>query len=485
MFWNIILQLKKLITACLTSWFWFGMIIWSIPFCAPSPLQKLPFLPINGIELLVVLLLVTDCFLLKERLGRRPDDLRVNPWPLLWLALFLLAAVGGTLSIQSYLTSGLAGEELWSSSTPAGYAYLKLLGWVVAGAFFLTCVFILNSWDRIKKTIVVYITAVTSACLYGFFLVLSYWRGGFFLVTREQYYLVRWWQTHTSPPRFLGTAIEPQNFANLLLTVLPLTLALYLAKTGQTRSRHLWLGLAFFIQLGSLLTTFSGAGLAAGIIGCLFLVVSGWHFWDKIRLSLTVALSLGLVGLIIMSCLWLVPDFPSAISDWLGKFSPAQQYLSSIPRQKLLANPNTSSVVERHWLRQAAQKMFIDNPWLGRGVGGFASDYWLYRPPGGLSYQNYLPRVHNQYWEVLAEHGLIGAGLLLLFFGSLAQLFGKIRQNDDQKLRVLILALGTVLISLAIQSWSFGTMQHLYFWLVLGSIYALGSLLEDRRSKNR
>ena len=63
---------------------------------------------------------------------------------------------------------------------------------------------------------------------------------------------------------------------------------------------------------------------------------------------------------------------------------------------------------------QATSQMISDNPWLGVGLGAFQFAYTRYDQSSGAQR---VEQTHNDYLQVLADAGLVGAGLTLLFVG--------------------------------------------------------------------
>ena len=82
---------------------------------------------------------------------------------------------------------------------------------------------------------------------------------------------------------------------------------------------------------------------------------------------------------------------------------------------------------ERNNLKEIAYKIFNENPWFGIGIGNFNT--YLNFNSKNLSYSN----AHNLYLNLLAETGVFGLGLFILFIGCL------INRNFKKKYLVAIL----------------------------------------------
>ncbi len=70
----------------------------------------------------------------------------------------------------------------------------------------------------------------------------------------------------------------------------------------------------------------------------------------------------------------------------------------------------------RQYLLQPTLKMWRDHVWTGVGPGQYDVAFPKYRPP---TIQNAPVHAHNEYLELLAAYGLVGAGLFLAVLGAL------------------------------------------------------------------
>jgi len=213
--------------------------------------------------------------------------------------------------------------------------------------------------------------------------------------------------------RASGTFLQPNPFAGYLGLLLPLAYAVAFAgwrsvlrQPGAPRPNRIAL---------TLLATVSGTLMATGL-------VMSWSRGALLGLLAGLVLVILRIGrrawmpLLILSLLLAVTILQGA-STW--PFSALAERLyqgSAYLGQNLGAIDITDAnfaVIERlaHW--QAAWRMFSQRPWLGVGIGQYATIY----PTVALArWVDPLGHAHNYYLHVLAEMGIIGLAVMLAFW---------------------------------------------------------------------
>lgn len=212
--------------------------------------------------------------------------------------------------------------------------------------------------------------------------------------------------------RAFGNFEQPNPFAGYLATILPLAVALALApgERHAGRGRLLAAGAALALAAGIALSQSRGAWLGLVVAGAVFLLV-----WSH-RARLLLAPAAGLAVLVVVLALaGLVPGSVGA------RLAQTLENFGIFDVRTVELTPENYAIVERmaHW--QAAWAMFLDNPWLGVGAGNYASAYPSYYVPPWL---DPLGHAHNYYLNMLAELGVLGLGLLLLFLGATFRTLG-------------------------------------------------------------
>jgi putative inorganic carbon (HCO3(-)) transporter len=169
-------------------------------------------------------------------------------------------------------------------------------------------------------------------------------------------------------------------------------------------------------------------GALLGLLGGVGLVALGWGRGAWGLLGLGAAL-LALWG---PNLLAILP------AGFVGRLVDTVQYMG----QNLTAIEITDenfALIERaaHW--QAAWRMFAARPWLGVGVGQYATTYPAVAIP---RWQDPLGHAHNFYLNVLAEGGLVGLlGYLAVQGAALAEAWRGARRLSGWE---RCLALGTL-----------------------------------------
>ncbi len=203
--------------------------------------------------------------------------------------------------------------------------------------------------------------------------------------------------------RAAGTFRQPNPYAGFLGLVAPLAvvLAVWAWARPQTRSRWAWLPrvvlplVAAVILAGVLASWSRGAWLALAV--ALLAAVAGFsrRAAPAVFVGAGLAVAIGLV-------FGLADLLPASV---VGRISEVSDYLGFIDVTRVEVTDANFSVVERvaHWL--AAARMWADHPWLGVGIGNYATAYPGYALP---RWQDPLGHAHNVYLNFGAETGLVG-----------------------------------------------------------------------------
>jgi tetratricopeptide (TPR) repeat protein len=214
------------------------------------------------------------------------------------------------------------------------------------------------------------------------FLVLAGILGSFYSFAQAFGFDLAGWDTHFGGRSF-STLGNPIFWAGHLLVLLPL--ALYLAFSSEGRiEKFFWFG-ALFILTVSLLTTRTRGAWAGALGELLILALLSWKAkwaWKGF-----------LIGIIA----FLLTIF----------FIPSLQ-----ERAVSIFHIHSEGASGRYFMWDAARKLWEEKIWMGQGPGGYASHF--HRIQAELSQaQPFHPywtafHAHNEYWELLAERGILG-----------------------------------------------------------------------------
>jgi O-antigen ligase len=214
--------------------------------------------------------------------------------------------------------------------------------------------------------------------------------------------------------RASGTYISPNNLADLLALLLPLTLAFLLVGRLGVLAK-ICLGYAAVVMAAGLAVTFSRGGYisaAAGVI--LVLGILLFHANHRVR-ALLLLLTILVVGTIFVN----------------GYLSKTYAYVQRVnnPNVTLTGVLDTSSRLQM-W--QAAAEMWEDNLWFGVGPDHYDYRFREYRPE---TIQSRPDRAHNDYLNLLADWGVAGGVIVLtgmgIFIFHLRQTWPHVRREEN------------------------------------------------------
>jgi O-antigen ligase len=208
--------------------------------------------------------------------------------------------------------------------------------------------------------------------------------------------------------RAYGHFEQPNPFAGYLSTILPISVAMSLARSARGL-RWLAVGATLVLALGVVASQSRGAWL--GLATALGILLLAWSRRGRRLLipafgSILLAVLLAMAGLL-----------PATLVD---RLSQTLEYFGVFDVRTVQVTSENWAVVERmaHW--QAGWYMFLDHPWLGVGAGNYAEAYPGYYLGDWLEP---LGHAHNYYLNMLAELGVAGLALwgvfLALVFAAL------------------------------------------------------------------
>ncbi len=264
-------------------------------------------------------------------------------------------------------------------------------------------------------------------------------------------------------PRIAGPVGDPNFFAQILVIVVPLVVALAWTETSR-RYRALALACVALVVAGIVCTYSRGGGLA-------LCVVLGLSLLDRRidRRYLAMA-GAGLAVLLIL--------LPADFTRRLGTVS------TILPGHETTLRPDSSFELRKLWV-QTAWHIFLDHPLAGVGGGNYAAYYDEYSATVG-SVNREFDRVgmahypHNLYLEVAAETGLVGVVVfgfvLLTCFVTLARARRAFLTARDERMAALARATAIALTGYLVSSlFLHGAFQR-YLWLLLAFAVALDGI---------
>ena len=338
----------------------------------------------------------------------------------LWLGLFPLqyasypSALVETLSPAAYAlrTDGLGTTPATTTLSLDGGAtlveFLKALSYVT---LFVAVLVLADSARRVRQLMKVLFLVGLCEAVYG---ILAFYAGDGSVL----------WNPVFAAESVGGTYVNRNHFAGLMELTIPLGIALILGtlggrpgvRTWQARARH---ALRFLlhrrsrrylyivIMIAALFLSASRGGVAAFVLALVLVtslgLISRGRRSEEIRAARWVLL-LSIVA-----------------AAWFGV---------GVLGDRLAATARSGFDVERVTVWKTTLRMCADFPWTGSGAGTFRSVFPAYRDGSGSAM--FYEHAHNDYLELVAEQGVLGAVLLggAVFAAMASNILAFLRRRD-------------------------------------------------------
>lgn len=320
--------------------------------------------------------------------------------PLILLALYAFIQ---TLPLTSN-TGGESGIQLWQSISADPFetrvSVLKLLALALAGALLLRYT---SSRSRLRALIYTIIVISVASAFFGILRQTTQTSAGFFL-------------SHLQPGLGYGQFINRNHFAYLMEMALGLLLGMAVSRGVSRNYIVIYLALALPVWTALVLCNSRGGlfSMLAQVLflGLLFSIARGRRedaesreseasLWSRFGRSAIFRLSLcvGLGAVILIGALWIGGE-------------PLTSRLETVSREVSAEIIDESGGSRRREIWRATWQMIKDHSVTGVGLNG----YWAAIPQYLNSSGQQTPRqAHNDYLELLASVGVIGAGLAVWF----------------------------------------------------------------------
>ncbi len=430
----------------------FYLTVFSLPFLAVSPLGKFYGIP-TGVIFGVFVLVTLAAFVLEK--GIRP--LLRGFWQTPFIRLLLLFFLVNALSLIIAGTEGEMGRE--SIIRLVYLAFSVVVFWLTAS--------LVDEEPVFHGFLRVYFMAALVSVGWSLYTTLGYMAG---LDTGQ---LITW-----TVPRLFGTSAEPQVYGNYLLAVIPLV-TIFLLVQLPPKQTGLVAGLLTLLVLAMLMTFSAGAWVGLAVSWALILF--GFRYFKAGGAAAAAGALVTVVILLILINNFLFPGYIEGFKSIAVKFGLQPQKIEQVipAPAKVKASTakdtyqlSTRSVTERIGFREAAWKMFRTHPILGVGIGNYGYLYNTYKPAWAQAFP-FVAKAHNQYLEILAETGLVGAGIFVLIIVRVTLAAWQASRNAQGAFwKAVVLGSFAGLAGVAVQGYSFGFMVHIYTWLLLGLLAA-------------
>ena len=355
------------------------------------------------------------------------------------VALFALFAVGSSVRPKARIEVAECGPYYILFMAFVCSAFLTSLSWSQSMRFvgfhlaaFLLAVLVVSSvksYEQIQTMVIVVMAGVTVAALYGCYQGVI----GVEVVANQQDMALN----AGMPGRVYSFFDNPNNFAELLVMLTPLNYAIFL-NVKDWRGKLMAL-VSFGICGIALAFTYSRSGW----IGFALATVVFIAFWNW-----------KLIPVLIILGICCIPLLPETIYN----------------RILTIGNTSDSSTSYRFAIYQASGVLMKDYWWRGVGLGSDVLTQAFKNYPTMFD-GNYPIHTHNNYLQVWAEMGILGA---IAFLGAiLYQLKMGIKSftaGKDQRVKNMLAAAlagfcGILVISIAEYTWFYARNMFIYFFL--------------------
>ncbi len=374
--------------------------------------------------------------------------------------------LGATVVLASFMLVALASTAWAGEPALAAAATAELAKALV---IFCAVVALASSPARVRMAVMVAVAAGTLLAVMGLFQTVT----GDFSNTFGGLARIKYAHIHGSvfEPRIAGPIGDPNYFAQILLPLVPLALALAWG-TRDMRLRVAAYAAAAVLIAGTVLTYSRGAALALAVVLVLSLLAHGVR---PRRLA---------VGLLLL--LLLVPFAPDGFARRLTTISQV------LPGSEDVLRPD-SSFGKRRVVTGVAWRMYVDRPLLGVGAGNYSARFHDYVEEVGSAVREYeadeANYAHSLYLEIAAEKGTLGLAVfglvLVVCFGSLRRARARFRNGGLEPCALLARGLEIGLVGYLISSIFLHGHHIRYLWLLFAlaaALHAVSRGSAERRS---
>ncbi len=258
--------------------------------------------------------------------------------------------------------------------------------------------------------------------------------------------------------RIIGTMDDPTGFAYAIVILLPLVW--YMFRHASNRWLRIGLGLVELMFLYAIVLSGTRSGMIAALAVMMLVVLREKRPF----------LNISLIALVLVLGYFFAPE-------------PVKSRLGLNGQTDRVAQSAQASTDRRFTYYTFGTQLFLERPFLGRGMGGFTETY------SHSDYQFYLNdddmnRVaHNMYLEVATGAGLVGLlPFLLLMFSPLVSLERAVRTHPPGPLSDIAKMLQISLVAFLLIGFFSSSQYDKSLWLLVGLTTATPLIIKANRN---
>ena len=298
-------------------------------------------------------------------------------------------------------------------------------------------VFMLASFVLISNT---FTTRKRMSVLSGFLVIYGLAMAIFALVQHFTWDGRFYWLRPTLATSPFGPFANHNHFAGYMELLIPLPVALVIAREGRGEIRLLYLFAAAMMGVAAV-ASLSRGGMISIAAGMMFIALLSVRLRREKQLSrVTMFFSQAVVVIAIMSVI-------AAGIFWIG----ADQVIKRVTQGQAAdsATGRETFLSSRGWIWRDTFSMIRANPILGVGLGAYETAFPIYSESDGSLR---VPQAHNEYLQIAADAGIVGVLIALWFIVAIFRTVSRGVRSRDPLLAGLALGSGGGIFAMLVHS---------------------------------
>jgi O-antigen ligase len=298
-------------------------------------------------------------------------------------------------------------------------------------------VFMLASFVLISNT---FTTRKRMSVLSGFLVIYGLAMAIFALVQHFTWDGRFYWLRPTLATSPFGPFANHNHFAGYMELLIPLPVALVIAREGRGEIRLLYLFAAAMMGVAAV-ASLSRGGMISIAAGMMFIALLSVRLRREKQLSrVTMFFSHAVVVIAIMSVI-------AAGIFWIG----ADQVIKRVTQGQAAdsATGRETFLSSRGWIWRDTFSMIRTNPILGVGLGAYETAFPIYSESDGSLR---VPQAHNEYLQIAADAGIVGVLIALWFIVAIFRTVARGVRSRDPLLAAMALGSGGGIFAMLVHS---------------------------------